>query len=121
MQSEPLTPLGQAFAAIVATLIAALAEHARACPSLAGLIALTIRRLEAMSTSFDALVAAHQHPETTPVRRSHVNAPSPRARALPQQAIRAAARNRGQTPASPRPCIAMRNPSAPPRAPPVPA
>ena len=111
--TPPLTDLGKAFAAIIATLVAVLAEHARQSPSLAGLIALTIRRLEAMSTSFDAMVAAHQDPLAQGAARRSPHRP---ARPRPPLHIQTPQR-RGGNPSSCR-AVAMRNTAAAPRAPP---
>jgi hypothetical protein len=98
------TALGQAFAAIVAILIAALAEHARQSPNLAGLMALAIRRLEAMSGNFDAMVATWQADHPTPRRtRARTRVASPRrcARMPAHQRPKTVLRARGRIPAHP--------------------
>jgi hypothetical protein len=60
MHPAPTTPLGQAFAAIIAMLIVAIAEYAAEHPLLAPGLRATIRQLEAMSKRFDAMVAEWQ-------------------------------------------------------------
>lgn len=120
------TALGQAFAAILAILIAALADHARENPSLAGLIRLTIKRLEASIATFDAMVAAHESAQSAKPRRAHFSAPRPRTPGLRprathmaiHRAIHMAAERRGKAVPSLRRAIAPRNPATAPRAPP---
>ena len=58
MHPEPASPLGQAFAAIIAMLIAAIAEHAAEHPMLAPGLRATIRRLESIAARLEAMVAA---------------------------------------------------------------
>ena len=57
MNPDPATPLGQALAAIIATLVAALAEYARENPAFAAPIGIAIRRLNTIAQEFDALAA----------------------------------------------------------------
>jgi hypothetical protein len=124
----PTTALGQLFAAIAALLIAALAEHARENPSLAGLIRLTIKRLEAGIARFDALVAAHESRQTPAtagarIRASRPGTPILRTPGLQTPGLRPkpihmkTERRRGAM-TSLRLSVSMWNPSAAPRAPP---
>lgn len=111
------TPLGQVVAAIIAILIAMLEDHARANPGLAGLIALTIKRLEALPAKLDAMVAAHQSHTPTTHRRAQFSAPRPRTPGLPEQSSHT--QRHSDANASLRRRVAMWTPSAP-RAPPMP-
>jgi hypothetical protein len=120
MQHIPATPLGQALAAIIQILIAAIAEHAREHPMLAGGCRASIRQLEKIARRFDAMVADWQASQATP------RTPKPPTR--PQQAIQLTTKRRSEQPPLRRgAAMANRAPSARappglhPRAPPTPA
>jgi hypothetical protein len=83
MQHIPATPLGQALAAIIQILIAAIAEHAREHPMLAGGCRASIRQLEKIARRFDAMVLEWQADSRMP-------RPPPR----PKPATRTATRRR---------------------------
>ena len=110
MHPAPTTPLGQALAAIIQLLIAAIAEHAREHPMLAGGCRASIRQLEKLAIRFDAMVQEWQADSRMP--RTPPKHP-PR----PKQATRMATERRSEHP-SRRRSVAMSNrvPSA--RAPP---
>jgi hypothetical protein len=116
MHPAPTTPLGQAFAAIIHLLIAAIAEHAREHPLLAGGCRASIRQLEKLARRFDAMVAEWQASQAEPRRPgvSPPRRPAPRSR----QATRMVTQRRSEAPSRAR-CVAIWNrlPSA--RAPPA--
>ena len=66
MHPAPTTPLGQAIAAIIAMLIAALAEHAAEHPMLAPGCRASIRQLEKLARQLDAMVAEWEATRHTP-------------------------------------------------------
>ncbi len=74
---QETSPLAQAFAAIIAMLIAAIAEHAREHPMLGGPCRASIRQLEKIAKRFEALANEYEASRTQPRRRAHVSAPPP--------------------------------------------
>ena len=115
MHPEPTSPLGQAFAAIIALLIAALAEHAAEHPMLAPGLRAAIRKLEKLSKQFRAMAADWESTRTTPTRRAGFT-PPPRRHPPRRPAIR-----RGTAVSAPRRRVAIATPATAPRAPPAPA
>ena len=90
MPFEATTPLGRALAAIITTLIAALAEHAAEHPVLAPGLRATIRQLEKLAREFQALADRYENPQPKRRRRPalwpprpHLHNLAPYARALP--------------------------------------
>jgi hypothetical protein len=90
MTQEPASPLGQAFAALIALIIAALAEHAAEHPVLAPGLRVTIRQLEKLAREFQALADRYENPQPKRRRRPalwpprpHLHNLAPYARALP--------------------------------------
>ena len=69
MSSEPTSPLAQAFAALIAMLIAAIAEHAAEHPMLAPGCRATIRQLQALAEKLAAMVAAWEAGRPIPSHR----------------------------------------------------
>ena len=115
MHPAPTTPLGQAFAAIIALLIAALAEHAAEHPVLAPGCRATIRQLEKLARRFDAMAAEWQATQSQTLNRrsgfSRLRPPGTRRRS---RCSRAKSRPRARFAALPRR-------ARPPHAPPCPA
>ena len=66
MHPNPTSPLGQAFAAFFALLIAAIAEHAAEHPLLAPGLRAAIRRLEKLAHRLDAMIAEWEASRTQP-------------------------------------------------------
>jgi hypothetical protein len=110
MHPAPTSPLGQAFAAIIHLLIAAIAEHAREHPLLAGGCRASIRQLEKLARRFQALADEwHQH-QTQPRLPAPPRRPTPGVR--PRTSRHGKARSR-------RRAIAMGNRAPAARAPPA--
>jgi hypothetical protein len=73
-----MSPLGQALAAIIELLIAAIAEHAREHPMLAWGCRASIRQLEKLIRRFDAMVQEWQATQSQkPTRRAGFSPPRP--------------------------------------------
>jgi hypothetical protein len=115
MQHIPATPLGQALAAIIQILIAAIAEHAREHPMLAGGCRASIRQLEKLIRRFDALAAEWQASQAASAPPDAARRPPSRPGLAPPTAAR-----RGEA-CSPRRAAVMRARVPPARAPPTPA
>ena len=83
MHPAPTSPLGQAFAAFFAILIAAIAEHAAEHPLLAPGLRASIRRLEKLSRQLQAMAAdweasqAESNPTVGPASARHAPATRP--------------------------------------------
>jgi hypothetical protein len=110
--AQETSPLAQAFAAIIAMLIAAIAEHAREHPMLGGPCRASIRQLEKIAKRFEAL-ANEWHQSQTETRP---NPPKPRPPGA-RLAIHMETKRRRKE-ASLRLCVVMWNPRPPARAPP---
>jgi hypothetical protein len=106
--AQETSPLAQAFAAIIAMLIAAIAEHAREHPMLGGPCRASIRQLEKISRRFEAL-ANEWHQSQTETRP---NPPKPRPSGA-RQTIHMETKRRRDDSCLCR-CIVMWNPRAPP-------
>ena len=114
--AQETSPLAQAFAAIIAMLIAAIAEHAREHPMLAGGCRASIRQLEKLSRRFEAMANEwHQH-QSHPRKPGTRPPPPPKHR--PRQESHMATHRRREDPSRRRcavMCVRMPAARAPPR------